>query len=558
MKDPRVVAVMLLLFTGCGAPAPAGTTGSPPAPAAPPKRIEASLRGNLQSLYPGVVGAVAGGNADAIQPLVGAGLTVTDDRGVLRPRIAEEAPTLDNGLWKALPDGRMETSWRIKEPAVWQDGTPVTTDDLLFTLTVHRDKELPFSGNRAFGFLESVDAPDTRSITVRWARAYIHADQLFSYALAPPLPKHLVEPFYREKKETFLENPFWTVEYVGAGPYQVVDFQPGASLLLKANARYILGRPQIDEINLRMFTDLNVVISNILAGAIDVSLGTSLSEDQAKNIRENWKDGSVSFIFDSWVRITPQLMSPSPAVVANARFRRALLQAIDRQTMVDTLMYGQGGVADNFVTPTEPEYPPVRDKAVTYPYDPARASQQLEEIGHRRGPDGVMRDAQGQQLDLEFRGSSASDITIKSLAAVSNDWQRLGVSINSVPIPPQQVADAAYRATYPAFEIVRYPTSADRLSELYSSQARTSENHYIGSNYPNYVDPAFDAMLDRYFLTIPQEARYQALGEIIHFVSDQLIVMGVFYQGPGSVVSNRLEGVTPQSRAWNAHEWRWK
>ena len=62
-----------------------------------------------------------------------AGLANVDDHGKLRAQLAEELPRTENGLWQLFPDGRMETTWRIRSDALWQDGTPFTTRDLLFT-----------------------------------------------------------------------------------------------------------------------------------------------------------------------------------------------------------------------------------------------------------------------------------------------------------------------------------------------------------------------------------------------------------------------------------------
>src|SRR2546428_235254 len=55
-------------------------------------------------------------------PLVHSGLTVGGDQRVRHPMLAEAVPTLENGLWKLLPDGRMETTWRLREGTRWHDG----------------------------------------------------------------------------------------------------------------------------------------------------------------------------------------------------------------------------------------------------------------------------------------------------------------------------------------------------------------------------------------------------------------------------------------------------
>ena len=82
----------------------------------------------------------------------------------------------------------------------------------------------------------------------------------------------------------------------------------------------------------------------------------------------------------------------------------------------------------------------------------------------------------------------------------------------------------------------------------------------MGNNYSRNVDPELDALLDRYFVTIPKRERAEALGGIIHRVTDQLAtVMPLFYNGQPTMVGNRLANVTVgggrATQAWNVHEW---
>src|SRR3989442_8652431 len=94
--------------------------------------------------------------------LAASGVTWTNDQGVRVPHLAEAVPTLENGLWKILPDGRMETTWTIRQGARWHDGAPFTTDDLLFTATVGRDREVAILNNAAWALIEQVTALDER------------------------------------------------------------------------------------------------------------------------------------------------------------------------------------------------------------------------------------------------------------------------------------------------------------------------------------------------------------------------------------------------------------
>src|SRR5205823_5284747 len=110
---------------------------------------------------------------DGVEELTHAGLTYIKGDETRAAQLAEAVPSLDNGLWKLLPDGRMETSWKIKPAARWQDGTPVTADDFLFTAGVEQDKEIDIPPYAEYELIEAIVAPDPSTIVVTWSRPYI-------------------------------------------------------------------------------------------------------------------------------------------------------------------------------------------------------------------------------------------------------------------------------------------------------------------------------------------------------------------------------------------------
>ena len=68
---------------------------------------------------------------------------MNDTSGDSRALIAETVPSVENGLWRLFPDGKMETTWKIREGAKWHDGAPITTEDLLFTAKLDQDRNMP-------------------------------------------------------------------------------------------------------------------------------------------------------------------------------------------------------------------------------------------------------------------------------------------------------------------------------------------------------------------------------------------------------------------------------
>lgn len=82
-------------------------------------------------------------------------------------------------------------------------------------------------------------------------------------------------------------------------------------MVLQANDDYIFGRPKIDEIEVRFILDLNVIVTNLLSGAIDMTLGRGFSIEHVLQVRGQWRDGQAEVTPRSWIVIHPQFMNPA-------------------------------------------------------------------------------------------------------------------------------------------------------------------------------------------------------------------------------------------------------
>src|SRR5436190_10313393 len=129
---------------------------------------------------------------------------------VVGTRLAEVAPTTDNGLWKVFPDGRMETTWKLRHDGLWHDGAPFTADDMVFTTQAGRDRDIPLLRNAAYDSVDSVEAPDDYTLVVTWNKPFILADAFLGDM--EPLPRHILGPVFNEDKAGFTDNPYFTRE----------------------------------------------------------------------------------------------------------------------------------------------------------------------------------------------------------------------------------------------------------------------------------------------------------------------------------------------------------
>jgi peptide/nickel transport system substrate-binding protein len=243
-------------------------------------------------------------------------------------------------------------------------------------------------------------------------------------------------------------------------------------------------------------------------------------------------------------------------VQLDVRFRRALVHALDRQEMADTLLAGLVPVAHSIVRPSDPDYAAVQASAIRYEYDPARTAQMIAELGYVKGHDGMFRDGAGQPLSVEVWATDQTTIQPKALLSVADYWRRAGIGAETTVVPNQRVADREYRNTRPAFEVL---SNSNTFAGFHSSQVPLPQNSFTGNNRSRYASAELDTLIDQYFKTIPRPERAQLLGQIVRHMTEHVIVVGITYSVNHGYIGKRLINVGARgekwTESWNAHEW---
>jgi len=558
--------MLALLVVGCQS-APSRSSGSSTTSAAAPAqsvpiKVTAVIMGDpphFEGRFNPSIGSVPG--LDVLEEMLNAGTANFNAEGTLRPQLAEAVPSIENGMWKLLPDGRMELTWKIRSGAVWHDGTPFTSDDLVFTARTGEDKTTLGFSNVINGMIESYDAPDKATFVATFKGPFTGADQLFTRVRGLPLPKHILEVPFDEQKATLQDHPYWGQQFIGTGPYKLRELVTGSHLIMDANDKYVLGRPKIDSFEVKFTPDANVLMTTLFAGTAEVSLGARLSIDQAYQVQDSWREGSVLFTTGGWVVAMPQFLNPSPVILLDARMRRALQYAIDRQVIVNDLLFGKTIIADASVAPNDQDFKDIEPAIVRYPYDVNRVAQLMAEMGYAKGPDGMLVDSARQPLTIEARTNNQLDTQVKAAAIVSDYWRRSGVTVDEVVYGLQRVADREYRHTRPGFEILGFGNETESFANFVSRQTPTAESGWFGQNRTRYQSPEYDNLVETYFTTIPRPARMEVERQIVHHFGDQLILLPLAYTTNHMAVSNRIKNATGRgpncTEGWNAEQWEY-
>jgi peptide/nickel transport system substrate-binding protein len=535
----------------------AGASASAPALGQTSKRITAAITGS-PSIMSWTLAHNSGqttAGTSAVDAMLNSRLVAYNDQGALFPQLAQSVPSVENGQWVLLPDGRMEVTWRIRDGVRWHDGAPFTSQDLLFSAQVIQDKEVAVFSDVRYGQIDRFEALDDHTFVVYWKQPHLEAVDIFTVA---PLPRHLLEQAYTANKASFVEQHYWSEEFIGTGPFKLAELSRGSHLVLKANEGYRLGRPHLDEIMVRFIPDGNAMMANILTGGVDLTMGQTLSLDQSAQLQQQWQGGSVVTTIKNMWLADPQHIEPTPAVVGNVEFRRALLHGLDRQALADSIGYG-APVAHSIVSPISADLKKVEAGIVKYDYDPGRAARMIESLGYTRGGDDLYQDATGERLTIEVR-TAPGDTNERVMLAVANGWQQMGLATSPFLMSAAQNQDAYFRATFPAISVRSHATNLNLLRYFFhSSVARTPERNFLGSNALRYRNAEMDGLIERYFATIPEGPRMEIATQAVRHITENVVTMHLFHGTSPTVVGSRLLNVGPggerAEQTWNSETW---
>ncbi|MEA2642581.1 MAG: peptide/nickel transport system substrate-binding protein [Chloroflexota bacterium] len=501
-------------------------------------------------------GGVRGGASEEAD-LIHNHLTVLDPQETARPQLATELPSVENGTWKINQDGTMDMTWKLHPGVKWQDGTPFTSDDLLFSLMLHKDPDLAHSYRAQTNAMESATAPDPLTLIVHWSRVDIRA--LEGLGLTP-MPRHLMEELYRTDKNSFIQSTRFTSDWVGLGPYRLTNWVPGSQMEMVRNEDYFLGRPLLDRVIVRFIGDPNAMVANLLAGSIELVIPPSIEIETALNLKQQWEGTGNVVRLDPLPRIDymelqfrPEAAKPVNGLPVLA-VRQALYQAIDRQVLSQAMTGGLAPPADSWFSPLDPARKDVESAIPQFPYDPARARQLLAQAGWQPGADGVLvHSPSGERFSMEmWTNPQTSD---KITAIVADAWKAIGVNGQITAIPPARAEDREFQSQHPG-PLITGVNIPDLLDRYDSRQVASPANRWSGRNRAGYANQRADQLLDQLATTIDLKARVPLQREQVQIVMGEVGMMPLFWEPRPLVALKSVKGdISAEHTGWNAFTW---
>lgn len=488
-------------------------------------------------------------------------LTAYDADWKLTCMMCTSLPTLANGGARPEAGGGMAVTFTLAADAFWGDGRPVTTDDVLFSWNVGRHPHSGVANADIYRRIGRIDAAaGGKTFTLHLDKAAATYNLLNDFRI---LPAHLEAAAFAEPKEyrsRSLYNAAPTTAGLYDGPYRVAEVVTGSHVALERNAYWKGNAPAFDRIVLRTIENTSALQAALLAGQVHMIAGEmGLPLDQAVALAAHLPPG-LRAEFKPGLAYEHLDVNPAHPALGDARVRRALLMAIDRQAISRDLFGGRLPVADGPVSPLEP----IHDPAVRhYDYDPARAAALLDEAGWKRAGNGPRRNGAGQTLTIDL-GTTAGNRTRELLQQViQTQWRRIGVEVRPfTQVSRTFFADTVTRRAFSGVVLYSWfgtPGQAPR-STLHSAFIPGADNNFSGQNFTGYADPRMDALIESIDAELDPARRTASWRQMQALYAEELPALPLFFIPAAFILPDWLHGLRPTghdapSSLW-VSEWR--
>lgn len=473
--------------------------------------------------------------------------------------LCTELPTFENGLAKPfdMPDGKkgVALTYTIQPNAKWGDGTPVTTDDVMFTLDVGRNPQSGVGNLELYRRILKIDVKDKKTFTMHVSKLTYDYNGINDFRV---LPAHLDRANFSDpdayKRRTAYDTDT-TNPGLFFGPYRITEVARGSHVVLEPNPTWWGEKPHFKKITVRAIENTAAMEANLLSGGIDYIAGeTGLSLDQALAFEKRhgskydiqYKAGLI------YEHIDMNLDNP---ILKDKRVRHALLYALDREALSKQLFEGKQPVANSFVSPLDWV---AFDDLPRYKYDPQRAASLLDEAGWKDMKNGFRHNAAGERLSLELMTTAGNRSRETVQQVLQSQWRRLGIEVKLRNEPARVLFGQTIRQRqFPGMVMYAWISSPEHLprSTLHSEEIPTAQNGWSGQNAPGFRNAEMDSLIDRTELELNRDKRRDLWRRIQEIYVEELPVLPLYYRADSYIVPKWLSGIQPTGHQYPTTLW---
>lgn len=414
-----------------------------------------------------------------VDRLIYSGLMRFDSRGFPEPDLAES--------WGATEDGTIY-NFTIRPNAIWHDGQPVTSDDVIFTVNLIKSPAsfFPQDVKELWSRVEVVRLND-KNLQFKIPEPYA---PFLDYLIFGVLPKHLLEGIPLDQ----VLNMEFNIKPVGSGPYKfdhlLVEGGQITGVVLVRFDRYYGTAPFIDQVVFKYYPTSAVALDAYNSGEV-----AGISQLTPDILQQALTDPELSVYTSRMPQmgfVLLNLNNPEVVFLKDAKVRQALMLGLNRQRLIDSFLQGQAIPADGPILPGSWAH---FDGVPHVDYDPDAAIALLKQLGYVLPADGSSVRAK-ENVRLEFSLVHPDDPVHTQMAqSIQANWAAIGVQVNLIPAPYDQVINnyLTPRTYQAALVELAYPRTPDPDPYPFWHQAEATG----GQNYSQWDNRSASEYLEQ-------------------------------------------------------------
>lgn len=438
------------------------------------------------------------------------------------PNTREYLPSLASE-W-AFDQDNKTIYFKLDKRARWSDGTPVTTDDFQFMMTMMRSKNIhaPWYNDYYTNSVAAITVYDKYTMAIHAAEAH-NRDELIQYLNLVPRPKH----FYRgEIPEDFVKRYNWKPEPT-TGPYHVGKVKKGKFITLERTENwwgygipYYKYRYNVDRIMLKVVRDNDIALKHFHKGDLDSfpMLFPSIWHNKAKG--KLYEDG---FIKKAWLfNQTPQgaagiWLNLNVPLLQNLDIRKGIAYSLNFEKMIEQVLLGDYVRQENFGS-GHGKYDNPGVKAPRYNIE--KAIEAFVAAGFDKlGPDGIRVNEAGVRLSIEL--TYLTKMHNPRVVILKEEARKTGLEIELKLIEGATGFKALLEKKFEAGLLSMSSSLIPHYWEYFhSSNAKVQTNNFTGVK-----NPELDSLIDQYDAEFDSDKKALIAHEIQKIISESYLVI---------------------------------
>lgn len=431
-------------------------------------------------------------------------------------------------------------TFNLRDDVTWHDGEPFTADDVVFSYSIPLHDDYTGPRHSYFEPIETIEALDDHTVKITLKRKDA---KLLPIAFAfNVLPEHILGDV---PNADLAKHEFNTKSPIGTGPFKFDEWKQGQYVRVVANDGYWDGRPNFDSLTSKIVTDSNAQLAQFEAGDLDF-LGVSAEQVTIAERFVSQGKAELTILPDTgYTYIGYNHANP---LFESKAVRQALTHALDRETMIQAVLKGNGQVAHH---PGLPFSWAFNADASTFEYDPEKAKQLLAEEGWEKNSDGIL-EKDGKLFEFEIKTNQGNKVREKMMEIAQEQWSEIGVKAN-----PKIVEFSALSASLDEKKFEVYIMGwALRDDPSLSPYFHTKEIE-SGFNRVSYSNPVLDEVMEKADAIMEPAERIQYLEESQGIVAEDQPYTFLYYPNKNLIYPTNIKGVQSHSgnSYYNIHKW---